>query len=186
MAKTRDRIFILVIAGAFLFTTVGVSLAFLWQIMQEGKTEKSETSQSQRAQTEAAKKQQQDNPNALKGKPLQDFKPIAKVDKLEIIDLEPGNGQEVKAGDKLTVDYTGAIASTGKVFESSLDAGQPAKLGLDQVIAGWKEGLPGMKVDGKRRLIIPAEKAYGSQSPSPDIPTNSALVFDITLRSIDK
>lgn len=174
MAKTRDRIFIIVIAVTFLVSSVGVSVAALWAVLSENKDNSTETAQTQET----------NNPNALKGKQMQDFTPVQSVDKLEVIDLQPGTGQEVKAGDQLTVDYTGAVATTGKVFESSLDSGQQATLGLDQVIDGWKEGLVGMKVGGKRRLVIPAEKAYGAQSPSPDIPANSPLVFDITLHKI--
>lgn len=71
------------------------------------------------------------------------------------------------------------------IFQSSKDFGSPATFGLDQVIAGWTEGVPGMKVGGIRRLVIPAEKAYGSQSPAPNIPPNSDLVFDIELVAIN-
>jgi len=180
MAKTRDRVFILVMAGAFLFVTVGTSVALIWSMAHENKN--TDTNQNQVQQ----QKQAANNPNALKGKQMQDFTPVAKVDQLQIIDTQPGTGEEVKAGANVTVDYTGAIASTGKVFESSLDSGQQATFGLDQVIDGWKEGLVGMKVGGKRRLLIPAAQAYGAQSPSADIPANSDLVFDITLHKINK
>lgn len=179
MRRTRDRVLILVIVGAFLLTTVGVSIATIWQIMEEGK-------QNKAAETSTQAQTNQTNDNALKGTNMQDFTPVAKIDELSTQDLEPGNGQEVKAGDTVTVDYTGAVAATGKVFESSLDSGQPVTFGLDQVIKGWSEGLVGMKEGGKRRLLIPADKAYGAQSPSPDIPANADLVFDVTLRSIQK
>jgi len=177
MTKKRDRVFIIVMAAAFLFTTVGVSVALIVQIVNENKT-KSTTA------TTAATTTPSTNPNALKGTKMQDFTPVAKIDQLQAVDLQVGTGDTVKAGDTLTVDYTGAIASTGKVFESSLDSGKPATFGLDQVIQGWKDGMPGMKVGGKRRLLIPAAQAYGAQSPSADIPANSDLVFDITLHKI--
>lgn len=177
MARKRDRIFVLVVAGAFLFTTVGTSVALIWSIVDEKKAEPTAAQEQDTAQT---------NPNALKGKQMQGYTPVDKVDKLQVIDLQEGTGETVATGANVTVDYTGAIATTGKVFESSLDSGQKATFGLDQVISGWSEGLVGMKVGGKRRLLIPAEKAYGAQSPSADIPPNSALVFDITLHSINK
>ncbi|NCS82876.1 FKBP-type peptidyl-prolyl cis-trans isomerase, partial [Candidatus Saccharibacteria bacterium] len=79
---------------------------------------------------------------------------------------------------------TGALAKNGIIFQSSHDFGKPATFGLDQVIAGWTKGVPGMKVGGTRRLVIPAEQAYGSSSPAPNIPANSDLVFDIDLVAI--
>ncbi len=173
--RTRDRVFAWVVVIAFTFSTLSVSVAIIWQLMAEKKDSK------QSAQQTPAEK---NNPNKLKGKQMQDFTPIAEVTELQVIDLQAGDGQEVKAGDKLTVDYTGAVAATGKVFESSLDSGQQATFPLDGVIVGWQEGLLGMKVGGKRRLVIPAEKAYGAQSPSSDIPANAALVFDVTLHKI--
>jgi len=115
---------------------------------------------------------------------LENFDPIANVTKLETIDLQEGGGQAVKASDTVTVHYTGALAATGEVFESSRDSGQPVTFGLNQVIQGWGEGIPGMKAGGTRRLIIPADLAYGAQSPSASIPPNSALVFDVEVISI--
>lgn len=120
----------------------------------------------------------------LKGTQLENFTPVASVAELQKIDLVEGTGSEVKPGDKVTVDYTGAVAATGKIFESSKDSGQPVSFGLDQVIKGWTDGVPGMKIGGTRRLVIPAAQAYGSSSPSADIPANSDLVFDITLQAI--
>ncbi len=181
MARKRDRVFVLVMAAAFLFTTIGTSVALIWSMINESKNKDTTAQQTQNAQST-----QTNNPNALKGKPMQDFTPVTSVDQLQATDLKAGDGEEVKAGANVTVDYTGAIASTGKVFESSLDSGKKATFGLDQVIEGWKTGLVGMKVGGKRRLLIPAAQAYGAQSPSADIPANSDLVFDITLYSINK
>jgi peptidylprolyl isomerase len=182
MARKRDRVFVLVMAAAFLFTTVGTSVALIWSMINENKNKGAAAEQLQ----QATQHNDQNNPNALKGKPMQDFTPVAKVDQLQIIDQQEGAGEAVAAGANVTVDYTGAIAATGKVFESSLDSGQKATFGLDQVIDGWKQGLVGMKVGGKRRLLIPAAQAYGAQSPSADIPANADLVFDITLHSINK
>ncbi|NCO10362.1 FKBP-type peptidyl-prolyl cis-trans isomerase [Candidatus Saccharibacteria bacterium] len=121
---------------------------------------------------------------AYEGTKLHDFEPREEVKELEIIDVEVGAGAEVQPGATITAHYTGALAKNGIIFQSSHDFGKPATFGLDQVIAGWTKGVPGMKVGGTRRLVIPAEQAYGSSSPAPNIPANSDLVFDIDLVAI--
>ena len=118
------------------------------------------------------------------GTKLADFAPIAKVDALQTIDIIPGTGAEVPAGATITAHYTGALCKNGIIFQSSHDFGQPVTFGLDQVIRGWTEGVPGMKVGGMRRLIIPSEMAYGSVRAAANIPPNSDLVFDIELVDI--
>ena len=118
------------------------------------------------------------------GTKLVDFTPIAKVDALQIIDIIPGTGTEVPAGATITAHYTGALCKNGIIFQSSHDFGQSVTFGLDQVIRGWTEGVPGMKVGGMRRLIIPSEMAYGSVRAAANIPPNSDLVFDIELMDI--
>jgi FKBP-type peptidyl-prolyl cis-trans isomerase len=124
---------------------------------------------------------------AYEGTKLHDFEPREDaVEELEIIDIEVGTGEEVKPGAKITAHYTGAIVKNGIIFQSSLDFGDPVTFGLDQVIKGWTQGVPGMKIGGTRRLIIPAEMAYGASSPSRNIPANSDLVFDIDLVAIPK
>lgn len=182
MARKRDRIFAGVMAGTFIIATFGVGIAFLYQVLQDNK-KNNEISQAIDAsqQTNETTK----NPNALEGKNMDGFTPVATVDTLQIIDLEEGTGEVVKAGDTINFDYTGAVASTGKIFQSSLDTGQRAVYPLTSLIAGWQEGIPGMKVGGKRRLLIPSDKAYGAQA-QPGIPANSDLVFDITIHSIEK
>ena len=118
------------------------------------------------------------------GTKLTDFTPIAKVDALQIIDIIPGTGTEVPAGATITAHYTGALCKNGIIFQSSHDFSQPVTFGLDQVIRGWTEGVPGMKVGGMRRLIIPSDMAYGSVRAAANIPPNSDLVFDIELMDI--
>ena len=90
--------------------------------------------------------------NKLQGTKLQNFQPVDSIATLQYSDTKPGNGTEVKAGDTVTVHYTGALAKDGTIFESSLDSGQTATFGLNEVIKGWTQGLPGMKVGGTRRL----------------------------------
>lgn len=122
--------------------------------------------------------------DTLEGTTLENFTPVDLVQELEIIDVSEGTGEVVSPGDTITAHYTGALCKNGVIFQSSKDFGSPATFGLDQVIAGWTKGVPGMKIGGTRRLIIPAEMAYGAQSPAPNIPPNSDLVFDIELVSI--
>jgi FKBP-type peptidyl-prolyl cis-trans isomerase len=105
--------------------------------------------------------------------------------KVEI--LKQGTGDGAKVGDNIVVNYVGTLTD-GTKFDSSIDRNQPFPytLGQNQVIKGWELGLLGMKVGEKRRLTIPPELAYGSQSPSPLIPANSTLVFEIDMLSINK
>lgn len=179
MAQRAQRIFTLIIALVFLITSIAGSGLIIYQIITDDN--------QQPVATETAPEQTQDAPkeDALKGTQLANYTPVENVTELKIEDIAVGTGKEVKANDTVTAHYTGAVASTGTIFESSLDSGQPATFPLSGVIVGWQEGVPGMKEGGKRRLIIPAEKAYGAQSPSPDIPANSALVFDIELIAVN-
>ena len=118
------------------------------------------------------------------GTKLPNFDPRDTVTELEIIDTEIGTGEEVPQGAKITAHYTGALVKNGIIFQSSHDFGEAITFGLDQVIKGWTQGVPGMKVGGTRRLIIPAAMAYGDSSPAPNIPAGSDLVFDIDLVAI--
>ncbi len=103
--------------------------------------------------------------------------------KLETKDLIVGTGPEAKAGDTVTVNYVGVLYSNGKEFDSSWSRKEPFTfvLGKGQVIPGWDQGVVGMKVGGRRELIIPAELAYGAKGSPPKIPPNSALVFVVDL-----
>ena len=113
------------------------------------------------------------------GTKLADFTPLDAVEQLTVDDIVLGNGKDATPGATVTVHYTGALAKNGIIFQSSHDFGKPVTFGLDQVIRGWTEGVPGMKVGGMRRLTIPSEMAYGSQRAASNIPPNSDLVFDI-------
>lgn len=120
----------------------------------------------------------------LEGTKLSGFEPVQSVQQLEILDTVPGTGDEVQPGATVTAHYTGALCADGAIFQSSHDRGEPVTFPLSHVIQGWQQGVPGMKVGGTRRLIIPAAMAYGAQSPAPNIPANSDLVFDIELVAI--
>jgi len=174
MARTHERVIALSIAAVFFVTTVGLSALIVYDSISTRNQEKA---------LEAA--QEESAANSLAGKKLEGFTPVSKVDKLQVMDTKVGSGKAVKVTDTITVEYTGAVASTGVIFGSSKDSGEPATLKLDQVIKGWNDGIPGMKEGGTRRLVIPAADAYGANPPSgSNIPPNAALVFDVTLVKI--
>lgn len=104
---------------------------------------------------------------------------------LEVTDLVVGTGAVAVSGQKVTVHYTGTLTN-GSKFDSSLDRGQPFSfpLGAGRVIRGWDEGVAGMKVGGKRKLVIPPEMGYGARGFPPVIPANATLVFEIELLGV--
>lgn len=120
----------------------------------------------------------------IEGTQLENFETRDAVAELEIIDTKIGDGEVVNPGATITAHYTGALCKTGVIFQSSHDFGDAITFGLNQVIKGWTDGVPGMKVGGIRRLIIPSAQAYGSARASSSIPPNSDLVFDIELVAI--
>ncbi len=99
-----------------------------------------------------------------------------------------GTGASAVAGDSVTVNYVGSLTN-GTVFDASANHGTQGftfNLGAGQVIKGWDEGIVGMKVGGKRKLLIPASLAYGSQAVGNVIPANSALIFEVELLKVQK
>jgi FKBP-type peptidyl-prolyl cis-trans isomerase len=100
-------------------------------------------------------------------------------------DVAVGSGEEAREGRTAVVHYTGWLPD-GKKFDSSRDRGEPFSfpLGAGQVIAGWDQGVTGMKVGGRRKLVIPPELGYGAAGAPPDIPPNSILVFDVELLGV--
>jgi FKBP-type peptidyl-prolyl cis-trans isomerase len=185
MARTRDRVIAIIIAGLFFVFSFGFSFVVIWQLVNDNKDSKPADSKTSISGDDQKIKQEEGKKDMLEGKNLADFSPIAKIDALDKIDTIEGTGDEAKAGDTVTVDYTGAVAATGIVFQSSLDSGQKATFPLGNVIKGWQDGIPGMKVGGTRRLLIPADQAYGASPPQgSNIPANADLVFDVTLHKI--
>ncbi|MFF8728507.1 FKBP-type peptidyl-prolyl cis-trans isomerase [Streptomyces sp. NPDC015171] len=105
---------------------------------------------------------------------------------LEIVDIWEGDGEVAQAGQTVTVHYVGVSFSTGEEFDASWNRGAPFRfpLGGGRVIAGWDQGVQGMKVGGRRRLTIPAHLAYGDQSPTPAIKAGETLIFVVDLIAV--
>ena len=172
MATKKQRIIAFSVAIFFLITSAATTVAVVYTMMTSN-------DQPDVNQTQSTAKT-----NPLVGTKLADFTPLsAAVSELQKTDTKVGNGDEAKASSTIEVLYKGALASTGVIFDASSD-NTPVSLSLAQVIEGWQKGIPGMKVGGTRRLVIPAAMAYKDQSPSPLIPANSDLVFDVTLVAV--
>jgi peptidylprolyl isomerase len=104
-------------------------------------------------------------------------------------DVVVGTGAEAKSGDKVTVQYVGQLFADGKEFDTSWKKGRTPfefTIGQGQVIAGWDQGIPGMKVGGRRVLVIPADLAYGAAGSPPTIPANAPLIFVVDLKKVAK
>ena len=124
------------------------------------------------------------------GKPMEPAKDTAAKETvtpsgLKYVDQKVGTGAEAKSGDVVSVHYTGWLEN-GTKFDSSRDRNEPfrLKLGAGQVIQGWDQGVAGMKVGGKRTLIIPSELGYGARGAGGVIPPNATLIFDVELLGV--
>ena len=121
--------------------------------------------------------------------PFEDSRPEGKEvttsSGLQYIDLKVGTGATAQAGQTVTVHYTGWLEG-GKKFDSSVDRGQPFSfpLGAGRVIKGWDEGVQGMKVGAKRKLIIPSNLGYGARGAGGVIPPNATLIFEVELLGV--
>lgn len=178
------RAFWLFMAGLFFVSTVGFTGYIIYSIKQNNERSKQAEAQQKALQDQQAA-DDQPKEGDLKGTKMAGFTPVEGVNQLQKIDLNEGTGEAVPAdpSTSVTVHYIGALAKDGTIFDTSYDRGQPATFALNGVIPGWTEGIPGMKVGGKRRLLIPAALAYGPQE-RPGIPANSDLVFDVELVKI--
>jgi len=116
-------------------------------------------------------------------KPLVDSPDGPPPTDLEIYDLTVGSGAEASSGDQVRVHYVGVAYSTGEEFDASYNRGAPLdfKLGTGRVIAGWDRGVAGMRVGGRRRLVIPPHLAYGNRGAGNVIRPNETLIFVVDL-----
>ena len=170
--QKRHRIAAAAAALFFLVAALASSGAVIYAMLTQKDKKTATPDTSQQTQKE----------DPLVGTKLANFEPVASVPSLQITDSKVGDGAEAKATSTVTVLYTGALAKDGVIFESS--GQQPVTFPVNQVIKGWQDGVPGMKVGGTRRLVIPAADAYGAQANA-KIPANSDLVFDITLLKVE-
>ena len=168
-----------ILITAIIFFFVGGPIIAAWMNDRASKDAQKKQEEVQKQIEEYQKKVQEE---AAKPKEVD---PSLKVDgdvtELQVIDEKTGDGPEVKAGDSVKVKYKGALAKTGEVFDSN---DQGMTISLNQVIEGWKEGIPGMKVGGVRILKIPSDKGYGDQA-SGSIPAGSDLVFRVELLEVN-
>lgn len=171
--KKRDRVVALVMAVLFFAFASSLTIAIIVEaVASHNKTSNNSSSTSTSTS------------QSLVGTAMSGFTPTSNVPTLQAKDIKVGTGATAQAGDTVTVDYTGAVASTGLIFQTT-QGNQPVSLSLNQVIKGWQLGIPGMKVGGTRQLLIPADEAYGANPPSGSgIPANAPLVFNVTLDKV--
>ncbi|MFL5873248.1 MAG: FKBP-type peptidyl-prolyl cis-trans isomerase [Solirubrobacterales bacterium] len=149
-------------------------------------SDSSTTSSSTAGSTEEASAPKESESTKKKTKPKVSVPKGAPPKQLVTNDLEEGSGAEAKAGDEITVQYVGVNYKTGKEFDSSWSRNEPFTftLGEGLVIPGWEEGFEGIKVGGRRELVIPPELGYGSSGSPPAIPANETLVFVVDLEAV--
>ncbi len=140
----------------------------------------------QTTESEAAAEPAPSKPAEVRGKPKVTVPEGPAPAELQIEDIEPGTGPAATAGSQISVNYVGVNYSNGEEFDSSFNTGAPFdfQLGAGMVIPGWDQGLEGMKVGGRRQLVIPPELAYGPQGSPPVIGPNETLVFVIDLLGV--
>lgn len=179
MAKTpmRHRIFAGLGAVLFLVTASALTIAVVVDMVRQGDTPTDNTT--------ATTCQAGTNEETLPAPEV--FKPTGEVTELQTTDLTEGTGAAAKNGDCLVMKYYGTLASDGTMFDENFTKPDSFAftLGTGQVIAGWDQGLVGMKEGGERRLVIPPALGYGEQEQGA-IPANSTLVFQVKLLRIQK
>jgi FKBP-type peptidyl-prolyl cis-trans isomerase len=142
--------------------------------------------QTQAAVTTATTTSSATTPAALASKPIVKVPSVAPPKHLTTKDLVVGTGQTAQSGQTITVNYVGVLYKGGKEFDSSWKTNKPFSTALSSgsVIPGWVQGIVGMKVGGRRELIIPPSLGYGKTGSPPTIPPNATLVFVVDLLSV--
>ncbi len=172
--RKRDRIIAGIGAAVFLITGSALTIGVIWDMVTQKDSPVVTTQES------ATQKEEVLPAPAV-------FKPEGDVTELQTTDLVEGTGATAKPGDSLAMKYYGTLASDGTMFDENYtkDTSFRFVLGSGQVIEGWDKGLEGMKVGSERRLVIPADLAYG-ESGQGSIPANADLVFVVKLLRIEK
>ncbi len=173
--NNSQRVAAFLLAFLFLLSTIGTAIYVIIQLNTESGIIEEDTSTNESAETP------QDTGEASVGTTIEPYEGPYDIAELRFEDEIEGDGAEVQPGDTVTIHYVGALNSDGTIFDSSVSRGEPATFELDKLIEGWQEGIPGMKVGGKRRLFIPAQLGYGESGSGSSIPPNSDLIFDIEL-----
>jgi FKBP-type peptidyl-prolyl cis-trans isomerase len=175
-----QRVAAFMLALLFLLTTIGAAGYVIYELNSED---------AGLVQDDPPTSQNQEEPpvqdNDLVGTTINNFDGPVEVPELRFDVLSEGEGEEAQPSATVTINYTGALASDGTIFDSSVGRGEPATFPLDNLIVGWQEGIPGMKVGETRRLYIPSDKGYGEAGSGANIPPNSDLIFDIELLGVD-
>lgn len=186
-ARVKNASLVLAVA---IMAVAAAALTACSKPAQEPATQtQTQPAQTQTDSSQAADQGQADataSDQAAQTQPAEESGPTSKdVKELKIKDVKKGSGPAAKSGDSVTVNYTGWLAN-GTKFDSSVGK-QPFTFTIDagQVIKGWDKGVAGMKVGGKRRLIIPSDLGYGPQGYPPVIPQNATLIFDVEMLKIN-
>jgi FKBP-type peptidyl-prolyl cis-trans isomerase len=189
--KSGQRVAAFLLAALFLASTVGATAYVVWEINRDPVLV-NETAEEKAAAEALAKTREQEAQGeesacgqsevaAVSPRTLPTTTKVATpVKELKTTDVKVGEGEEVQPGDCVTALYYGTLATDGTKFDGNYETGKAIEFSLNGVIAGWTEGIPGMKVGGIRRLEIPAEKGYGDQSQG-SIPANADLVFEVEI-----
>lgn len=176
--SNSQRVGAFMLALLFLLTTVGAAGYVIYELNS------SEAGLVQDTPSDTSLQNQEEPPVQDLGT-IDNFDGPVEVPELRFDVLTEGSGEEAQPGATVTINYTGALASDGTVFDSSVGRGEPATFPLDNLIVGWQEGIPGMKVGETRRLFIPSDKGYGEAGSGANIPPNSDLIFDIELLGVE-
>lgn len=165
----------------------GLSIVFACLALLWAGCGSDDSSTTSAAAGEATSSAQAEAPAKKKTKPKVVPPKGAPPKKLVVNDLEEGSGPAAKAGDEVSVQYVGVNYKSGEEFDASWDRGEPFtfSLGAGQVIPGWDQGVEGMKVGGRRELVIPPSLGYGSAGAPPAIPPNETLVFVVDLEAVN-
>jgi FKBP-type peptidyl-prolyl cis-trans isomerase len=178
--SNSQRVAAFMLALMFLLTTIGAAGYVIYEL----NSEEAGLVSLDTADTASQSQEEEVQDNSLVGTIISDFSGSVDVPELRFDTLTEGTGEEAQPSATVTIHYTGALASNGTIFDSSVGRGEPATFPLDNLIVGWQEGIPGMKVGEKRRLFIPSDKGYGESGSGASIPPSSDLIFDIELIAV--